>query len=67
VATAAGLAEPAYRGEVLAALFLGAYTGLAVPVLAVGVALIWLPATTALVLFVVLELVLVTWAARRAR
>jgi hypothetical protein len=50
---------------VLAAFFLGAYAGLVLPVLAVGIALIWLPSSTALVLFAVLELVLVGWAGRR--
>ncbi|TCO50652.1 MFS transporter [Actinocrispum wychmicini] len=65
VATVSGLADPAHRGEVLAALFLGAYAGLVVPVLGIGVALVWLPSSTALVLFAALELVLVAWAARR--
>ncbi|ONI88933.1 MFS transporter [Actinosynnema sp. ALI-1.44] len=65
VATAAALAEPAVRGEVLAALFLGAYAGLSIPVLAIGVALIWLPSPTAVVLFSALDLVLLGWAARR--
>jgi MFS family permease len=65
IATVAALADPAFRGEVLAALFLGAYAGLVVPVLAIGIALIWLPSSTALVLFAVLELALVAWAGRR--
>lgn len=65
VSTVAQLADPAFRGEVLAALFLGAYGGLVIPVLAIGVALVWLPGAVALVLFSALELALIGWAARR--
>jgi len=65
VATAAGLAEWSNRGEVLAALFLAAYAGLVIPVLAVGIALIWVPSSVALVAFSVLELVLVSWSGHR--
>nr|WP_042194524.1 MFS transporter [Kibdelosporangium sp. MJ126-NF4]CEL21381.1 major facilitator superfamily MFS_1 [Kibdelosporangium sp. MJ126-NF4]CTQ96052.1 major facilitator superfamily MFS_1 [Kibdelosporangium sp. MJ126-NF4] len=65
VATAASLAEPDARGEVLAALFLGAYAGLSIPVLAIGIALVWLPSATAVVLFSALDLILLGWAARR--
>jgi MFS family permease len=53
VAVAASLAEPTRRGEVLAAIFLIAYIGLAVPVLLVGVALIVWPLVPVLVVFVV--------------
>jgi MFS family permease len=67
VATAAELADSAHRGEVLAALFLGAYAGLVLPVVGAGVALIWLSGATTLLLFAGLELVLVIWAARRTR
>jgi hypothetical protein len=52
---------------VLAALFLGAYAGLVLPVVGAGVALIWLSGATTLLLFAGLELVLVIWAARRTR
>ncbi|MET0235509.1 MAG: MFS transporter [Kibdelosporangium sp.] len=65
VATAASLAEPGFQGEVLAALFLGAYAGLVIPVLAIGVALVWVSSSIAVVLFSALELVLLYWAARR--
>lgn len=65
VATAASLAEPEIRGEVLAALFLAAYAGLSIPVLAIGVTLVWLPSSTAVVLFSALDLLLLGWAARR--
>jgi hypothetical protein len=48
-----------------AALFLAAYAGLVLPVLAVGIALIWLPSSVALLAFSVLELVLVSWSGHR--
>jgi hypothetical protein len=60
-----GRAQPPYRGEVLAALFLAAYAGLVIPVLAVGIALIWLPSSIELLALSVLELVLVSWSGRR--
>ncbi|QFU89174.1 MFS transporter [Amycolatopsis sp. YIM 10] len=66
VATAAALAEPPSRGEVLAALFLAAYAGLVLPILLVGIALVWLPSSWALLGFSVLELALLAWAAPRA-
>jgi len=65
VAAAAGLAAGPNWGEVLAALFLAAYAGLVIPVLAVGIALIWLPSSVALLAFSVLELVLVAVAGQR--
>jgi len=52
IAVAASLAAPERRGEVLAAIFLIAYIGLALPVLLVGVALILWPLVTVLVVFV---------------
>jgi MFS family permease len=52
IGVAASLAEPSRRGEVLAAIFLVAYIGLAVPVLLVGVALILWPVVPVLVVFV---------------
>jgi hypothetical protein len=48
---AGGLAAPDARGEVLAAMFLLAYVGLTVPVLAVGLALAVAPAVPVLVAF----------------
>ncbi len=65
IATAAGLAEPGARGEVLAAAFLSAYAGLAVPVLLVGVAISYLSAPTTLVVFAAAVLVLVAWSGNR--
>lgn len=53
IAVAASLAAPDRRGEVLAAIFLVAYVGLAVPVLLVGVALIVWPVVPVLVAFVI--------------
>jgi len=55
--TAVGLADPARKGETLALTFLIAYSGLAIPVLAVGVALIFEPPTPVLLVFVGLVLV----------
>lgn len=57
VTTTVGLADPARKGETLALIFLIAYAGLAVPVLLVGVALAFEPATTVLIVFVALVLV----------
>ena len=65
IATVSGLAEPPFRGEVLAAVFLAAYFGLAVPVLSVGVALVWLPTATVLTAFAALEILLLSWAGVR--
>jgi MFS family permease len=65
VATAASLAEAPQRGEVLAALFLAAYVGLAIPAVLIGLALIWEPSWAVLVAFAAIELVLVLWAGRR--
>jgi MFS family permease len=65
VATAASLAAPSSRGEVLAALFLIAYAGLAIPVLAIGLGLALLPADVALLIFSALILVLVNAAVLR--
>lgn len=65
VATAASLADEGSRGEVLAALFLITYVGLAVPVLAIGVGVALLPAQLALLIFSALIFVLVSLAGRR--
>jgi len=50
--TAVGLADPARKGETLALIFLIAYAGLAIPVLAIGVALVFEPPTPVLLVFV---------------
>jgi MFS family permease len=65
VATAASLADPSSRGEVLAALFLIAYAGLAIPVLAIGLGIALLPAQVALLIFSTLILILVNVAVLR--
>ena len=52
IATASSLAQPERRGETLAFLFLIAYCGLALPVLAVGAALVFAPENLVLVIFV---------------
>jgi MFS family permease len=61
VTVAATLAQPPARGEVLAALFLVAYVGLAVPVLLVGLALAFLSSTTVFIGFSAIVLVLAVW------
>ncbi|TCC56231.1 MFS transporter [Kribbella pittospori] len=65
VATAASLAGPTTRGEVLAALFLIAYVGLAIPVLAIGLGIALLPAQVALLVFSAIILLLVNAAVLR--
>ncbi|EWC60430.1 major facilitator superfamily MFS_1 [Actinokineospora spheciospongiae] len=67
VETVSGLAAPGAKAEVLAALFLAAYVGIALPVLGVGLVLVWLPAAVALVVFAVPMSGLVVWAARAGR
>jgi len=65
VATAASLADPTSRGEVLAALFLIAYAGLAIPVLAIGLGIALLPPQVALLIFSAIILLLVNTAIPR--
>ncbi len=65
VATAASLADAGSRGEVLAALFLIAYAGLAVPVLSIGIGIAFLPDQVALLLFSAIILVMVNIAGVR--
>jgi Major Facilitator Superfamily len=62
IATAASLAELGRKGEVLAAIFLAAYIGLALPVLIVGAALIALPLVPVLVTFAAIVAALTVWA-----
>lgn len=57
IATASGLAEPGRRGETLALVFLVAYCGLALPVLAIGVILTFASQTTVLLAFASIVLV----------
>jgi hypothetical protein len=54
IGSAGALAEPGQRGGVLAAVFLIAYAGLTVPVVAVGAALLVLPTLPVLIGYVVL-------------
>ncbi|MEU4605262.1 MFS transporter [Kribbella sp. NPDC023972] len=65
VATAASLADPTSRGEVLAALFLIAYTGLTLPVLAIGLGIALIPADLALLIFSAIILIVVNTAVLR--
>lgn len=57
IATASSLAEPGRRGETLALVFLIAYSGLAVPVLAIGVVLTFAAQTTVLLVFTAIVLI----------
>jgi MFS family permease len=57
IATASGLAEPGRRGETLALIFLIAYCGLALPVLAIGLILTFASQTTVLLVFASIVLV----------
>jgi len=56
IATATTVAEPGHAGETLALLFLIAYAGPVLPVLAVGVALTFAPTSAVLLVFVALVL-----------
>lgn len=67
LATASEVAEPGRRGETLAAIFLVAYCGLALPVLAIGAALTVIPQIAVLLVFVVLVGVVTVVAALRMR
>lgn len=62
---AASLAPQGARGEVLAAVFLIAYVGLAVPTLLIGLALVWFPLPLVLAVFAVVVLVLISIATPR--
>jgi MFS family permease len=59
IGVAASLASGPSRGEIMAALFLIAYAGMSLPVLLIGLALLFLPSTLVLVAFVAIVLVLV--------
>ncbi|MFC8800514.1 MFS transporter [Promicromonospora sp. NPDC057138] len=63
----AAMVPPGERAEALALVFLVAYAGLVVPVLAVGVGLVYLPAPAVLGVFVVLVALAGGWAASAMR
>jgi hypothetical protein len=65
VSTVLGMARPEARGEALAGLFLAAYVGLAVPVLALGLATQLLSARVAVLGFAVLLVAVVALVSRR--
>lgn len=58
--TAGALARPERRGEVLAGMFLVAYAGLVLPVLAIGVGVAFFPIPVVLLVFAITVAVLVT-------
>jgi hypothetical protein len=57
LATAASLVPPAQRGELLAAVFLAAYAGMAIPALVAGIALGWVAPVVVLTAFSAVMLV----------
>lgn len=67
LATASEVAEPGRRGETLAAIFLVAYCGLAIPVLAIGAALTVIPQIVVLLVFVAAVAAVTVVAALRMR
>ncbi|MFC6704823.1 MFS transporter [Flexivirga alba] len=60
IAAANRMADPARRGETVAGMFLAAYTGITVPVIACGVLLTWVPTATLVVSFAALIIVVST-------
>jgi MFS family permease len=67
VGAVSAMAEPQWRGEALAGLFLISYLGLVGPVLGLGIATRYVPATTAMLYFVGALLVLLAAVAGAAR
>jgi hypothetical protein len=65
VSTVIAIAPPAARGEALAGLFLGAYMGLVIPVVGLGVATQLLSARDAVLGFAVVLAVVVAVVSRR--
>ena len=65
IGVAASLAAGPERGEILAALFLTAYAGMSVPVLLIGVALLFFSSSIVLVVFAALVLVAVLFSGTR--
>ncbi|MDT7727565.1 MAG: hypothetical protein QOI21_4141 [Actinomycetota bacterium] len=64
LAAAGSTAPPEARAEVLAGFFLGAYIGLSVPVIALGIATQYFPARAVMVVFVVLIAAAITASTR---
>ncbi|MGN6413642.1 MFS transporter [Flexivirga sp.] len=60
IAAANRMADPARRGETVAGMFLAAYAGITVPVIACGVLLTWVPTVTLVVCFAALIVVVAT-------
>jgi hypothetical protein len=62
IGTALAIAEPGHAGETVALLFLIAYAGPVIPVLAVGIGLAFAPPLAVLLVFVALVLTATVWA-----
>lgn len=60
IETAGAISDRDHRGETIAGMFLAAYVGITLPVIAVGVALTWFAAPTVLIVFALIVLVVVT-------
>ncbi|GAA2164817.1 putative MFS family arabinose efflux permease [Humibacillus xanthopallidus] len=67
ITTAAAVSSPEHRGETLAGMFLAAYAGITVPVVAAGLALTWFAAPVVLVVFAATVLVAVLASTTRLR
>jgi hypothetical protein len=59
ITTAATVSSPEHRGETLAGMFLAAYAGITIPVVAAGLAVTFFPAPAVLVVFAAIVLVAV--------
>ena len=64
LATAASTAPPGSRAEVLAGFFLGAYVGLSIPVVALGVTTTYVPARDAMLGFELIVAATIAWSVR---
>ncbi len=62
--TASNTASPQSRAEVLSGFFLGAYVGLSIPVIGIGVAVAHVSARVAMLVFVVLVAIAIVWSLR---
>ena len=61
---AGGTASPESRAEVIAGFFLGAYVGVSVPVVGLGIATLYAPARAVMLVFVVLVAVAIAASVR---
>jgi hypothetical protein len=62
--TASNTASPQSRAEVLSGFFLGAYIGLSIPVIRIGIAVAHVSARVAMLVFVVFVAIAIVWSLR---